>query len=269
MCASGGGGKCTLRDPATVEPELLARATLLNTLPKPRRNRYISVKLLDGSWDEFSREIAILQRVDDEQLRKLGPLENVVTEMDDAFAAQVTECTKNGVLTVKVYNGAGFEGKAVAQSHKPCAKALVERLRFERQYWGRELQFVTGLKGVGPLPRPEPALPVADEAVPALPSEQRSSGPNGSPASASPPADEAAIRLWLNEHGSEILACNAGEALALRVDVDADGALTVAIHGAPPGSAEGRCLEEALVPPTFAPGVGTLIHLVKAAPTPR
>ncbi len=250
VCASSGGGKCKQRESQTVEPELRDRVALVAQLPKAGRDLFVKVKMLDGDWDTFSRRVAVVQRLNDAQIQELESLQDIYLDLSDGFSGELTACVETGVLPVYVYDS----GQATSKVLSPCASALAARLRFARPYRERRLALIAGMRDVKPLPRPEMTQPVADAAEPA-------------PAPAAL-ADEAPIRTWLDEHAEEILACNAGQTVAVRVDLDDQGTAAVGIHGAPAGSPEVSCLQAALTAPAFGQGPGTLIHVVKPSAAP-
>jgi hypothetical protein len=237
-----------------VEPELRVRVALLKQLPRARRDRFIDVKLLNGSWEAFSRKVTLAQRLSDEQLEEVEDLDDVYTNVSPEFSSEPAECERDGMVKVAIDQS----GKATPRRAKMCAFRLADRLNFEPKYRGRTLVIFAGMADLELLPRP-----VID--VPSAPVATQATAPVATSNTPQTIRDDGPIRAWLDQHSDEILACNGGRTVAVRVELDDAGAAKLELHGVAAGSPEASCFAAALAPPVFSPGPGTLIHLVKSA----
>jgi hypothetical protein len=263
--AVGGGTRCTEQDAATLDQELFARSQLLFQLPKQRRDRFVSVDILAGTWDEYSIQVAAAAALSAKQLEKVEEFSALYTDFSPAFNDSLKSCI--GADNVALF---WSSGQSILMSPaKQCMSALRTsgELAFLHAVPRRKFAFATDVRGIKPLARP------AVEAMAATPVPEPAPAAASARATDSAPADEAAttalnekVRTDLDAAASDILTCVAADKTAVKVHVDAEGNATYSLMGALAGSGEEGCVRAVLKGHTFGAGPLDVVHLVKTAP---
>jgi hypothetical protein len=238
---AGSGARCAAQAPETIDRGLAERVEALSQVPSPQRDLFVHYDVSSEDWDGFARLVAKVARLRPAQVAEVEDPTQLYTDFSPEFDAALTQCLGvDGVARVDVSPSGGLS----VLPNKPCLMALRSspELGLLRGRSGQSFVLAAGVRGVEPIARPS--------------SEEAPQEPVVSPL-------ELAVRSWLDEAATDILACTKTDEATLNVQIDAEGATSVSLQDELAGTAAEGCARAALTDRRFEGGPLELLHQVR------
>lgn len=238
---AGNGARCAAQGPDAIDRGLAERVEALGQVPTPQRDLFVHYDISSQDWDGFARLVASVARLRPGQVQEVEDPTRLYTNFSPEFDAALVQCLGvDGVARVDVSASGGLS----VLPNKPCLMSLRSSpdLSVLRGRAGQSFVVAAGVRGIEPIARPGAEEPAEVPVVSPL---------------------EVAVRGWLDEAATDILACTRTEKTALTVQVDTDGATSVSLPEELVGSAAEGCVRSALSERRFEGGPLEVLHLVR------
>jgi hypothetical protein len=258
-----GKRQCTQLEASGVNPELAARVQVLQQVPQSRRKYFASTVLLATPWPDFARNVAVVSRLNDAQLKAVDDPRTVYTGFSPALDAQLTQCVgPNKVARISVSKSGEITPATGAAS---CVRAIAmqQELSPLSKYPSTTIILAPGVRDLT-LPN-HPGETAAAE--PAADAEAKRLADEAAKAKADQELAEsnlAAVRTWLDGLQLDLTKCTGVKEIPVDVVVDASGVPTVTLQGKLNTPHKKSCVQTAVGDKHFEGGARTLSYVVGA-----